>query len=285
MERKAREKMQTLIRVGAAPEHAAAAMERGFAATKLVRTADAFEIGARNASGLYYGSEQLMQLVLAKQFEPEPESIQAFLKLYDSTSFHEFLHGLGFANKMDLIFLLDEDEEPLTWVNEALVAHLTEVGISGARPEVIDPDARAGASDIYKLQRKLLSLALSEGDLEISFTDLRDASFEPRIGAKAARHHLDMQLKVSYRERFPEIPPNQNILHFIAAEYNRVPKAEHEEVLQKWIDKITCPLSEREIVVDRPLTAFADEAADERSDRPEMLEADVEKYLDKHNLL
>ena len=232
IERNVRDDFENLIIDGLAPESAREALERGIEQTVSFGALNSFESGFYHAAGLYDGITR--RLGVMREFEAA--EVDKYTRLGHNVVFHEKLHALDFANDMGLTYLLSEDEEPLTWVDEAVKEHLTlsaAYGQSGA----LDPSKRSDFG-AYSDLRELLHLTLTGGAFEIDVRELTAANFESHGTDGHLRQNLAVRLWVSYCHMYPDLSPGETILHVIAREINAAPKPLKSGVVQTWIKKM-----------------------------------------------
>jgi hypothetical protein len=179
------------------------------------------------------------------------------------TFFHEALHATEVTDtEQGLFSILPNDKRTLRWFGEAFVEHVTQAAFHGRHQRVYPAD-RIGVGS-YHAERELLATVLGEGELAIDISLLGEAFFEPNTAkALAARRRLDEELRWSFAEYFPELN-GQNIVRSIAEDYNRVPKSEREDVLQRWLNRIysrcgreAFTTNSQEMSSDYPLIKFA----------------------------
>jgi|GEM_PF-5620314 len=247
---------------GVIPDHAEQALKKGFANTKHLLAIDAFEAGIYGAVGLHYGT--ISSIGLHKEFDHQnmDENLPKIRKVLA----HEFLHAIGAANAMDITYLLSETEAPQTWANEATVEHLVQAAYFGD-PFTVEPNARSRDLGSYSVNRLLLHLVMTCGDIPIPLRAVTDAYFEPITGDKRYRRHLDGLLRQSYSNVLPELPPDKNIFEAIAVEHNSASRAEKLNVLDNWIYRISgdstmlnseMPSSKSDIILVREVVTEAD---------------------------
>jgi hypothetical protein len=232
IEQNVREDFSHIIEDGLAPIGTEEELERGFAHTVRFGAMSAIESGFYHAGGFYI--DEVGRLGIRREFDAE--HVGEYVRLRPDVFTHENLHALDFANDMGLIYLLSEDEEELTWVNEAVKEHLTLAGANG-QSYTVDPNERSDAG-AYPLLRQLLHLTMTAGTFDIELQQITLANFEQRGGDGLCRQELYERLRESYLDHLPDLPPGQTILHVIAEEHNAAPKPLKADVIKHWIGKL-----------------------------------------------
>jgi hypothetical protein len=235
IEQKVRGTFEHLITDGLAPESAREALERGFEYTTIFGALSSFESGFYQAAGVF--DSEARRLGVNREYNAN--EVEKYTRNNQWVFFHEALHEYDAANDTGLTYLTSEDEEPLTWVDEAVKQHLTEAGTNG-QPNILNPTDRY-TEGVYKDIRELLHLVLTGGELKIGLHDVMAANFECHNaeGPSQRREELAAQLRSSYQDMFPGLPPGETILHVIAKEIEAASKPLQAQVVQGWIEKMS----------------------------------------------
>lgn len=235
IEQNVRTDFERLISDELAPENARDGLERGFAHTTRFGALSTIESGFYQAAAFYAADAGR----LGVQREYGADEVERYIHTNHWVFFHEELHAYDAANNTGLTYLLDKDETPLTWVDEAVKQHLTEASTNG-QPNVLNPSDRY-TEGVYKDIRELLHLVLTGGDDAVGIHDIMAANFEPHgtEDSSQKRVALASKLRESYQDMFPDMPPGENILHVIAKEINGASKPQQAQVIRNWIETMT----------------------------------------------
>lgn len=235
IEQNVRTDFDRLITHGLVPEHARDELERSFAYTTTFGALSSFESGFYQAAGFYDWDAR--RLGVHREFSAS--EVGKYRKEMHWVFFHESLHAYDAANDTGLTYLLNEDEESLVWVDEAVKEHLSAAGMNG-QPFVLNPYERY-TEGVYKEIRELLHLVLTGGEFAVDLRTVLAANFEPHDASsgRLARQELLAQLRESYHGMYPDLPEGETILHVIARDINAAPKPLAANVIQDWIQKMT----------------------------------------------